>query len=442
VIRLRRVVRLIRRPSLSNAQHMPVSPPGESRGVVRILHQRGIEQCFRSLEDSARGIVHILLGTQKEIVGFEAVWPLYANSFQFGGVQMGGYLSNDHLGQTVLDLEEVKKSFVELGEPERRAQLSIGQLDRQTQTIAEDPHTSGENVANPQYIADLAWVTILVPESQRRQPRNHEEIRNPREGFDQVLDETFGDEVMRRLAGEVAKRQNRDRRSTPRLVREVVERSGDRIVMPLDLPADGERSGGAIRRNLARIGTNSTLRDHRCHEGRRIDPYSLVDGGGLLRRGQVEHGQKRLPTTLEFANRLGAVAHLGKGAHQVAHGTLVGRFKVDQAACRRRAHFRFRILPDQAVEFRLENLPYAILEPCSLGGEPVVERGRNPVEIFEEALAVGLDEIAEIRCWVNTCIEDRKRIDPALPDINSNAVAADLDEAGNVAVDNAVELRE
>ena len=97
---------------------------------------------------------------------------------------------------------------------------------------------------------------------------------------------------------------------------------------------------------------------------------------------------------------------------------------------------------DQAIEFRLENLPYAILEPCSLRGEPVVERGRNPVEIFEEALAVGLDEIAEIRCWVNTCIEDRKRIDPALPDINSNAVAADLDEAGNVAVDNAVELRE
>ena len=72
----------------------------------------------------------------------------------------------------------------------------------------------------------------------------------------------------------------------------------------------------------------------------------------------------------------------------------------------------------------------------------MIERGCDPVEIFEEALAVGLDEIAEIRCWVNTCIEDRKRIDPALPDINSNAVAADLDEAGNVAVDNAVELGE
>src|SRR4029077_3539144 len=133
------------------------------------------------------------------------------------------YLSNDHFGQTILDFEEVKKSFVELGEPERRAQLGIGQLDRQAQTIAEDPYTSGENVANPQYIADLAWVTILVSKRQRRQPRNHKEIRNPGEGFDEVLDETFSHEIMRRVAGEVAKRQHRDRRSAPRLVREVVE---------------------------------------------------------------------------------------------------------------------------------------------------------------------------------------------------------------------------
>src|SRR4029077_11981610 len=126
------------------------------------LHQRGIEQCFRSLKDSARGIVHILLGAQKEIVGFETVRPLYENPFQFGGVQVGGYLSNDHLWQTVLDLEEVKESFVELGEPERRTQLGIGQLDRQAQTIPENPDTARENVADPQYIAYLARVTILV----------------------------------------------------------------------------------------------------------------------------------------------------------------------------------------------------------------------------------------------------------------------------------------
>src|ERR1700730_18609087 len=72
----------------------------------------------------------------------------------------------------------------------------------------------------------------------------------------------------------------------------------------------------------------------------------------------------------------------------------------------------------------------------------MVERGRDPVAIFEKALAVGLDEIAEIRCRVDTCLEDHKRIDPASSDVNSNAVAADLDEAGNVTVDSGVELRE
>ena len=71
----------------------------------------------------------------------------------------------------------------------------------------------------------------------------------------------------------------------------------------------------------------------------------------------------------------------------------------------------------------------------------MIERGGYPVEIFEEALAVGLDEIAGICGRVAARLENGKRIDPTFPDIDANAVATDLDEAGNVPIDGAVELR-
>src|SRR6516225_2585035 len=69
---------------------------------------------------------------------------------------------------------------------------------------------------------------------------------------------------------------------------------------------------------------------------------------------------------------------------------------------------------------------------CSLSGEPVIKRGCDPVEIFEEALAIGLDEVTGIRCGIGARLDDCKRIDPALPNIDANAVATDLYETGNV----------
>jgi hypothetical protein len=74
--------------------------------------------------------VHVLLGAQKEIVSFETVRPLDADSVHLSRVEVRRDLSNDHLAQTVLDLEEVGKSFIELREPERSTQLRVGQLDR------------------------------------------------------------------------------------------------------------------------------------------------------------------------------------------------------------------------------------------------------------------------------------------------------------------------
>jgi hypothetical protein len=47
------------------------------------------------------------------------------------------------------------------------------------------------------------------------------------------------------------------------------------------------------------------------------DPDGIVDGHRLLGRGQVEHRQKHLLTTLELADRLGAITHLWGAASAV-----------------------------------------------------------------------------------------------------------------------------
>ena len=71
----------------------------------------------------------------------------------------------------------------------------------------------------------------------------------------------------------------------------------------------------------------------------------------------------------------------------------------------------------------------------------MIEGGRDPVEIFEQALAIRLDEIAGIRGGVGARTDDCKRIDPTLLNLDANAVATYLHQSGNMAINNAVELR-
>ena len=155
----------------------------------------------------------------------------------------------------------------------------------------------------------------------------------------------------------------------------------------------------------------------------RIHPYRLVDGSGLLGGGQVEYGQKRLPATLELtvASLLLAVL-LG-----VPMGVLC-------------AIHRDTIIDHFGRVFSVAGVAMPSFW-TGLSRKPLVKRWRDSVEIFEKPLAVGLDEIPDIRCWLGARLKDCKRIDPTFPGIDSNAVASDLDEARDVAVDEPIQLR-
>ena len=81
------IIRRIGGPSLSDPQHMPARPPGQGSRIVWILCNRGVEQRFRRLEHRTRGIMHVLLRAQKEVVGLEASGPLDANAVHFSRMQ-------------------------------------------------------------------------------------------------------------------------------------------------------------------------------------------------------------------------------------------------------------------------------------------------------------------------------------------------------------------
>ena|SRR6516162_8686959 len=114
--------------------------------------------------------------------------------------------------------------------------------------------------------------------------------------------------------------------------------------------------------------------------------------------------------------------------------------EVNQSARGGRTHFRFRILRDQAVEFCLQSFPHAILEAGSLVSEPSIERGGDPVEIFEEALTIRLEDIVSIRGRIETRLKNGQRIDPTLLHINAHAFSTDFYEAWDLPID-AVDLR-
>ena len=246
--------------------------------------------------------------------------------------------------------------------------------------------------------------------------------------------------MMCRIAGEVAKGQHGNRRAVPSLPG-AVSGSGEIALFP-DLPVNRRYIMRPGLHVFAQLAARPFVGNYRGSHLGQLDPYGFIDGNRLPGGRQIEHALQHLPTTLEFPDSLGAIAHLCKSLHQAAHGALMCRLKVDQSARRRRARFRSRVLFGQAVELRLQNSPYTILEAGSLGREPLIERWGNAVKIFEEALAIRLDEIAGMRGGVEARLEDRERIEPAFKNIEPNTFTIDLNKAGNMMINNAVELRQ
>src|SRR5579863_3349110 len=67
-------------PSLTHAQDVPISAPSESRRIAGIASNRLIEHALSAVEYGHGGVVHVVLGTQKEVVGVELLRPLGAHA--------------------------------------------------------------------------------------------------------------------------------------------------------------------------------------------------------------------------------------------------------------------------------------------------------------------------------------------------------------------------
>ncbi len=103
----------------------------------------------------------------------------------------------------------------------------------------------------------------------------------------------------------------------------------------------------------------------------------------------------------------------------------MGWLEVDEPPRGGRAQLGCSIFFDQPVELLLQRRAQAVLELDSFDRQPMIEGGRDTVEIFEQALRV---------------IRDCERVDPARPGIEANQIAINLDQTGDRAVDDGVQL--
>ena len=111
--------------------------------------------------------------------------------------------------------------------------------------VPDGLHASRQHVADTEHLGHVARLVEAVAKRRRRQPRDHEQVGQPRQVADHVLGDQVAQEVVRRVARQVAKRQHRDRRPV--------------ADVPHPVRRDGGRQGPAARRGTRGPGRSMPL---------------------------------------------------------------------------------------------------------------------------------------------------------------------------------------
>ncbi len=101
------------------------------------------------------------------------------------------------------------------------------------------------------------------------------------------------------------------------------------------------------------------------------------------------------------------------------------RLEVDQPARGGGPQLGSRVFFGQPIKLLLQRRSQAVLELHAFDRQPMIERRRDSVEIFEQALRM---------------IGDRECVDPTRPGVETNRVALDLDQTGDPAVDDGIQF--
>ena len=144
-----------------------------------------------------------------------------------GGVELRLDRRDDGLGDFVLHGEHVGEIAVVALRPEVTAGGHVDELGGDADVVAVLAHAAFDDVADAELLADLLVVDGFLLVDERGIPRDHIEPAQLRQRGDDVLADAFGKIFLLLLAGQVGKRQHRDRGAIERRQRRMQRLAGE-----------------------------------------------------------------------------------------------------------------------------------------------------------------------------------------------------------------------
>src|SRR5262249_39379333 len=155
---------------------------------------------------------HEVQRAQGPIVSRKALWSSAKRSGEFRATYRRRDAGDDPVDDAVLSVEQFVGGDLHPLAPQARPGLGVVELHRDSNLVIGTAHAAGQHVANAESAAYLAWIGSSPAIDQRRAPRDDEKLAETTERHDNVLDNSVGKIVVRRIVVEILQRQYRDRR--------------------------------------------------------------------------------------------------------------------------------------------------------------------------------------------------------------------------------------
>ena len=146
------------------------------------------------------------------VVGVQALGRLSLGPFDLGALELRRYRAHHALGHLVLQFENVVERAFEAICPEMCSRGGIDQLPGDPHAGGGLAHAALEHVADAQFAADLFHIDRAALVGEARIARDDEQPADARQRRDDVLDHAVGEVLLLRVAAQIQKWQNRDRR--------------------------------------------------------------------------------------------------------------------------------------------------------------------------------------------------------------------------------------
>ncbi len=187
------ICRKVLRPSLSDAEDMPIGCVRMGRCIARIMCQSLAQQLARSEERTVVHPIELIESLQRKIVGCHAARMLAHAAAEFALAHMRRDRANDPHGDAVLQVEQIRQVAVEPVRPNQVTRLGFAKLYRDAKPVSRSAETAMQHVADVQLVADAAKIEWRTSEAKRGAARDDQQFFQAAKQADDVVHHALGE---------------------------------------------------------------------------------------------------------------------------------------------------------------------------------------------------------------------------------------------------------